>query len=385
MTEVWVANRLDATISGSTRRPARLSARSRWRGPDRPGDRRRLRVGVGRVPRLGDAGRCRVGRVEVVAARVAHRKRGERRPIALGGRPGTGGQPPRRDADRDVAELSRHDRPGACLLLRDRGASSGVTNDGLVGFAPGSAAWTVRRSSPISRRRSPANRRRPDLFVHVTPGHPLLRRRTRPSRRFRRALERVFRLRSDGAFHFAAIDGAARTARRLPRRCDLSRGIVTDDAAAERDVPPPSSPIRISSIGWHCLRLRRASDLGDAGRRSRSGARHRAIPHRRVRAGRAARPGTEPRCFGRGPMLRAPTASRIGLSGSSAARRRPGRADILGGRADLMFREIPPDLLGSLEKTNAGQVALRREKRQLLHGDVHRIGRHSTMPVCAGR
>jgi peptide/nickel transport system substrate-binding protein len=47
---------------------------------------------------------------------------------------------------------------------------------------------------------------------------------------FRRALERVFRLTSDGAFHYADILGARSCAVR-PATCDLSHGIVTDPVA----------------------------------------------------------------------------------------------------------------------------------------------------------
>jgi peptide/nickel transport system substrate-binding protein len=47
---------------------------------------------------------------------------------------------------------------------------------------------------------------------------------------FRRGIERVFRVRSIYSALFAGIDGAATCALR-PARCDLSRGIETDDAA----------------------------------------------------------------------------------------------------------------------------------------------------------
>ncbi|HEX6662611.1 MAG TPA: ABC transporter substrate-binding protein, partial [Gaiellaceae bacterium] len=47
---------------------------------------------------------------------------------------------------------------------------------------------------------------------------------------FRRAIERDFRLGSPGAFHYTKIVGASNCVKR-PRRCDLSRGIVVDDAA----------------------------------------------------------------------------------------------------------------------------------------------------------
>ena len=47
---------------------------------------------------------------------------------------------------------------------------------------------------------------------------------------FRRAIERLFRLGSPGSSYFAGIIGAAACTRQL-QRCDLSRGIATDDAA----------------------------------------------------------------------------------------------------------------------------------------------------------
>lgn len=47
---------------------------------------------------------------------------------------------------------------------------------------------------------------------------------------FRHAFERLFRLGSPGATFYTAIAGAE-TCMRTPARCDLSRGIVTDDAA----------------------------------------------------------------------------------------------------------------------------------------------------------
>jgi YVTN family beta-propeller protein len=50
------------------------------------------------------------------------------------------------------------------------------------------------------------------------------------SRDFRRAIERVFRLQSGGRDLFAAVTGAAECARHTDS-CDLSRGIVTDEAS----------------------------------------------------------------------------------------------------------------------------------------------------------
>ena len=47
---------------------------------------------------------------------------------------------------------------------------------------------------------------------------------------FRHALERVFALKSDGRFFYDGIVGASACTKR-PKRCDLSRGIVANDAA----------------------------------------------------------------------------------------------------------------------------------------------------------
>ena len=47
---------------------------------------------------------------------------------------------------------------------------------------------------------------------------------------FRRAIERDFKLASPGAFYYRAVRGAA-TCLERPRRCNLARGIVTDDPA----------------------------------------------------------------------------------------------------------------------------------------------------------
>jgi YVTN family beta-propeller protein len=104
------------------------------------------------------------------------------------------------------------------------------TNDGLVGFkrVGGSEGATlvpdlaVSLPAPVRRGKSYTFRIR--TGIRYSNGA-----RVRASD-FRRALERVFALNSQGSGFYAAIAGAA-TCMRRPRRCDLSRGIVADDAA----------------------------------------------------------------------------------------------------------------------------------------------------------
>jgi YVTN family beta-propeller protein len=70
---------------------------------------------------------------------------------------------------------------------------------------------------------------------------------------FRRAIERLFRVRSPGATYYTGIVGAGACVRQ-PRTCDLSSGIETDDAAGTvvfHRIPTSFS----SSPSWASLRL----------------------------------------------------------------------------------------------------------------------------------
>jgi peptide/nickel transport system substrate-binding protein len=70
---------------------------------------------------------------------------------------------------------------------------------------------------------------------------------------FRRAIERLFRVRSPGATYYTGIVGAGACARR-PRTCDLSRGIETDDAAGtvvfHLRAPDPDFLFKLTVIGF---------------------------------------------------------------------------------------------------------------------------------------
>jgi DNA-binding SARP family transcriptional activator/ABC-type transport system substrate-binding protein len=70
---------------------------------------------------------------------------------------------------------------------------------------------------------------------------------------FRRAIERLFRVRSPGTTYYTGIAGAAACVRR-PRTCDLSRGIETDDAAGtvvfHLRAPDPDFLFKLTVIGF---------------------------------------------------------------------------------------------------------------------------------------
>jgi peptide/nickel transport system substrate-binding protein len=102
------------------------------------------------------------------------------------------------------------------------------TGDGLTGFkrAGGGTQLVPDLATTLP---APADGGRRYTFtlrkgIRYSTGKPV-----RPSD-FRRAIERDFRLASPGIPHYIGIVGAARCLKR-PGRCDLSRGIVVDDAA----------------------------------------------------------------------------------------------------------------------------------------------------------
>ena len=70
---------------------------------------------------------------------------------------------------------------------------------------------------------------------------------------FRRAIERLFRVDSPGASYYSSVVGAAFCTQH-PARCDLSRGIVTDDAARtvvfHLRVPDPDFLLKLTVLGF---------------------------------------------------------------------------------------------------------------------------------------
>jgi len=107
---------------------------------------------------------------------------------------------------------------------------TGLEYDSLVNFqqSPGAAGLrlvpdlALSIPTPTEGGTTYAFRLRPG--IHYSSGQPLR------AGDFRRAIERLFRAGSPGTGFYTSILGAAGCARR-PSRCDLSRGIVTDDAA----------------------------------------------------------------------------------------------------------------------------------------------------------
>jgi YVTN family beta-propeller protein len=139
-----------------------------------------------------------------------------------------------------VQPVARH-RGGTLVLLHSRPisidpalnvdllppVSSGLTRDGLVTYnhVAGSAGiqlvpdLAVNLPIPVDRGTTYTFRLR--RGIRYSNGRPVR------AVDFRRAIERLFRVRSDGRALFDGIRGAARCDE---RRCDLSRGIVTDEA-----------------------------------------------------------------------------------------------------------------------------------------------------------
>ena len=125
--------------------------------------------------------------------------------------------------------------------------------DTLVSFeqAPGPAGLrlvpdlAIAIPSPTRAGTAYAFRLRPG--IRYSDGRPLR------ARDFRRAIERLFRVRSPGTTYYTGIAGAAACARR-PRSCDLTRGIETDDAARtvvfHLRAPDPDFLFKLTVIGF---------------------------------------------------------------------------------------------------------------------------------------
>jgi YVTN family beta-propeller protein len=171
---------------------------------------------------------------------------------------------------------------------------------------------------------------------------------------FRRALERVFKLRSDGAYHYAAIEGAEACTRQ-PDTCDLSTGIVTDDAANSVTFhlvePDPDFLYRLALPFAFAVPAETPDVAVDTTPIAATG------PYaiERYEAG-------EELLLGRNPEYRewSEAAQPDGFPARIVWRLgeedRQQVSEILDGEADLTFRELPPDLLAELASSHAGQV-----------------------------
>lgn len=124
-----------------------------------------------------------------------------------------------------------------------------LTSDGLTGYRRVGGSAGARLVADLA-----------DALPEATAGATSYRFRLRPRLRystgaivkasdFRRALERVFALRSPGAGLYAGIVGAA-ACNAKPARCDLSRGIVADDRARtitfRLATPDPELPYKLA-------------------------------------------------------------------------------------------------------------------------------------------
>ena len=129
-----------------------------------------------------------------------------------------------------IAQLSPHDQttdPAAAWQLPEWQMLS-VTNDGLVGYrrTGGPAGDTPRPRSCDSAPR--AGRRRPDLHLPPPPRHQVLQRDAGQAGRLPPRDRARLRRQRRPAGYYTGIIGAAQC-ERTPGRCDLARGIVTND------------------------------------------------------------------------------------------------------------------------------------------------------------
>ena len=169
---------------------------------------------------------------------------------------------------------------------------------------------------------------------------------------FRRALERAFRLRSGGAYHYAAIRGADTCARR-PDACDLSAGIVSDDDANTVTFhlvrADPDFLYRLALPFAYAVPAGIPDDLADPvpatgpymiERYQEAGELVLVRNPEFMEWASAARPDGFPDRI----------VWRFGVEDAEQV------TETLGGGTDLMFRELPPDVLTDLESSHAGQV-----------------------------
>ena len=228
-----------------------------------------------------------------------------------------------------------------------------LTNDGLVGFnRVGGLAGAALVPDLASSLPTATDGGRKYTF-QLRPG---LRysdgRRLRPDD-FRRALERVFRLRSDGAVHYSAIEGAAACERR-PEQCDLSRGIVVDRAANAVTFnlvrPDPDFLYRLALPFAFAVPAGTAAHSAAASNVPATG------PYRITRYVK-----DKELVLRRNPAFRQWSGARPDgfpdrIVWQLHVDERRQVSEIVESRADLMFREPPPVLLRQLAASYAGQL-----------------------------
>jgi YVTN family beta-propeller protein len=183
--------------------------------------------------------------------------------------------------------------------------------------------------------------------IHYSDGRPLR------ASDFRRGLERLFRVGSPGAGDYTAILGSAACARN-PRSCELSRGIVVDDAArtvAFRLAEPDPYLLAKLSLSF-AVPVPPGTPPRDVGFRPIPGT----GPYRIVRA------TTQETRFSRNPRFREWSYAaqpdgypdvivwRYGLSAAAQVRA------VADGRADWMFEQIPTKLRSDLELRHPAQL-----------------------------
>ena len=185
-------------------------------------------------------------------------------------------QPSRRDADGAGLGRGRHLGPG--LYGRTSGPCCRLTNDGLTAYQHVGGSGSVQLVPDLAAIAALPDRRRHDVHVPAAARDPLLGRRAGqpgglpPRTRARPDPGSELQLRDV----FADVVGGAACAAH-PSHCDLSRGVVTDDAAEHRDVSPRRAESRVPGAADPAGRVRRASRRAHPQHRVSPDARHRPL------------------------------------------------------------------------------------------------------------
>jgi YVTN family beta-propeller protein len=242
----------------------------------------------------------------------------------------------------------------AFYSVADNPQFTGLAYDSLVNFqqSPGADGLrlvpdlAVSIPTPSDGGATYAFRIRPG--IRYSDGQPLL------ADDFRRAIERLFRVGSQGASLFDGIVGASACVRR-PRRCDLARGIVTNDARGtvtfHLTAPDPEFLFKLTDFAYS-VPIPPGTPDHETGSHTVPGT----GPYRIVSV-----TATEIR-FVRNPFFRewSHAAQPAGNPDSIVWRTVPSTQDAVAaieqGRADWLFGPVPPAVYHELELQNPAQL-----------------------------
>ena len=164
---------------------------------------------------------------------------------------------------------------------------------------------------------------------------------------FTYTFERQFKAAAPASNFYQGIVGGDACAKK-PKQCDLSKGVVADDAASTRHVPPQGARPRLPPEARDPVRLRGAEGDAEQGHRDQAAARHRPVHDPGVRARPARWCSCATRNFKEWSREAQPDGypdkivMKLGLSISDAV------TQIENGQADWSYDAPPADRLGEI-------------------------------------